>query len=67
MNKLTNDIYFVLQTIINEYDEDGSGRIEFPEFLAMMARKAREERDKEHLVLICQPIFIKKKIFKKLD
>jgi hypothetical protein len=38
-----------LQTIINEYDEDGSGRIEFPEFLTMMARKAREERDKEHL------------------
>jgi Ca2+-binding EF-hand superfamily protein len=37
------------QTIINEYDEDGSGRIEFPEFLAMMARKAREEREKEHL------------------
>ncbi len=37
------------QTIINEYDEDGSGRIEFPEFLTMMARKAREEREKEHL------------------
>lgn len=37
------------QTIINEYDEDGSGRIEFPEFLTMMARKAREEQEKEHL------------------
>ena len=50
--KYINLVYPVaisLQTIINEYDEDGSGRIEFPEFLAMMARKAREERDKEHL------------------
>ena len=55
---------FVLQTIINEYDEDGSGRIEFPEFLAMMARKAREERDKEHLVLIWEQIFERKKFLK---
>ena len=55
---------FDFQTIINEYDEDGSGRIEFPEFLAMMARKAREERDKEHLVLIWEQIFERKKFLK---
>ena len=38
-----------LQTIINEFDEDGSGNIEFPEFLMMMARKAKEQKEKEHL------------------
>ena len=37
------------QTIINEFDEDGSGHIEFPEFLMMMARKAKEQKEKEHL------------------
>ena len=31
----------MLQTIINEFDEDGSGNIEFPEFLTMMARKVK--------------------------
>jgi len=38
-----------LETIINEFDEDGSGNIEFPEFLMMMARKAKEQKEKEHL------------------
>jgi len=38
-----------LETIINEFDEDGSGNIEFPEFLTMMARKAKDQREKEHL------------------
>merc|ERR1719273_2818023 len=38
-----------LETIINEFDEDGSGHIEFPEFLMMMARKAKEQKEKEHL------------------
>ena len=38
-----------LQTVINEFDEDGSGNIEFPEFLTMMARKAKDQREKEHL------------------
>ena len=41
--------FLVLQTIINEFDEDGSGNIEFPEFLTMMARKAKDQREKEHL------------------
>ena len=41
--------HFSLQTIINEFDEDGSGNIEFPEFLMMMARKAKEQKEKEHL------------------
>ena len=40
---------FYLQTVINEFDEDGSGNIEFPEFLTMMARKAKDQREKEHL------------------
>jgi len=38
-----------LETVINEFDEDGSGNIEFPEFLTMMARKAKDQREKEHL------------------
>ena len=42
-------VIFWLQTIINEFDEDGSGNIEFPEFLTMMARKAKDQREKEHL------------------
>ena len=41
--------HFPLQTIINEFDEDGNGTIEFPEFMIMMARKANEQREKEHL------------------
>lgn len=40
-----------LESIINEFDEDGNGTIEFPEFLIMMARKAGEQNDKEHLHL----------------
>merc|ERR1712186_157354 len=35
-----------LETIINEFDEDGNGNIEFPEFLTMMARKAKDQREK---------------------
>ena len=51
-----NKFYYPLyqlkfQTIINEFDEDGNGTIEFPEFLIMMARKATEQKDKEHLHL----------------
>ena len=38
-----------MQTIINEFDEDGSGAIEFPEFLIMMARQNATTADKEHL------------------
>ncbi len=33
--------------MINEFDEDGSGQIEFPEFLTMMARKIKDQREKE--------------------
>ncbi len=35
--------------MINEFDEDGNGTIEFPEFVIMMARKAKEQLAKEHL------------------
>ncbi len=29
--------------MINEFDEDGNGTIELPEFVTMMARKAKEQ------------------------
>ena len=35
--------------MINEFDEDGNGTIDFPEFCIMMARKAKEQQEKEHL------------------
>jgi calmodulin len=38
-----------LETIVNEFDEDGSGVMEFPEFLIMMARQCAMTTDKEHL------------------
>ncbi|TRY68451.1 hypothetical protein TCAL_04687 [Tigriopus californicus] len=38
-----------LEAIINEFDEDGNGTIEFPEFSIMMARKAKDQQQKEHL------------------
>merc|ERR1711894_310493 len=38
-----------LETVINEFDEDGSGLIEFPEFLIMMARQCVMTTEKEHL------------------
>ena len=33
-----------LQDMINDIDQDGSGSIDFPEFLTMMARKIRRSR-----------------------
>ena len=36
----------MLQAIINEFNEDGSGNVEFPEFLTMMVRKAKDQREK---------------------
>jgi hypothetical protein len=40
---------FPHKTIINEFDEDGSGTIEFPEFLILMARHTTMTTEKEHL------------------
>jgi len=37
-----------LESLINEFEEDG-GHIEFPSFIIMMARKAAEAKEKEHL------------------
>ncbi len=45
-------VFFFLslfQAMIDEFDEDGNGTIEFPEFVTMMARKAKEQYEKEHL------------------
>ena len=35
--------------MINEFDEDGTGTLDFPEFVSMMARKLKEHLEKEHL------------------
>ena len=44
----------LFQSLINECEEDG-GRIEFPSFNTMMARKAAEAKETEHLH--CQDTF----------
>ena len=36
-----------LQTMVNKFDEDGSGTIEFTEFLCLMATKAKEAETEE--------------------
>ena len=36
-----------LLEMINEFDSDGSGQIEFPEFCNMMASKVGENEDEE--------------------
>ena len=36
--------------MVDEVDEDGSGSIEFPEFLEMMAKKMKETDTEEELV-----------------
>lgn len=38
-----------LQDMINEVDADGSGTVDFPEFLTMMARKLRTEDYEEEI------------------
>ena len=38
-----------LQDMINENDGDGSGNIDFPEFLTMMARKTKESGSEEEI------------------
>ena len=38
-----------LQDMINEVDADGSGTIDFPEFLTMMARKMTNSDSEEEL------------------
>jgi hypothetical protein len=35
--------------MINEFDEDGNGTIEFSEFVTMMSRKLNDQSEKEHL------------------
>ncbi|KAM3145871.1 hypothetical protein pb186bvf_002166 [Paramecium bursaria] len=39
-----------LQDMINEVDADGNGTIDFPEFLALMARKMKEQDSEEELI-----------------
>jgi len=38
-----------LQDMVNEVDKDGTGNIDFPEFLSMMAMKISEENAEEEL------------------
>lgn len=38
-----------LQDMINEVDADGSGTIDFPEFLAMMARKMKDTDSEDEI------------------
>ena len=37
----------LLSDLINEYDTDGSGQIEFPEFCNMMSAKMAEDNDED--------------------
>ena len=41
--------YLLFKAMINEFDEDGNGTIEFPEFVTMMARKVKDQSEKEHV------------------
>ncbi len=38
-----------LQKMINEVDEDGSGNIDFNEFIVLMAKRLRETDDEEDI------------------
>src|SRR6266536_112773 len=38
-----------LQDMINEIDADGNGKIDFPEFLTMMARKMKDADSEEEI------------------
>ena len=38
-----------LQDMVNEVDKDGTGSIDFPEFLTMMGLKSNEENAEEEL------------------
>jgi calmodulin len=48
-----------LQEMINEVDTDGNGTIDFPEFLAMMARRMRDELSTEEAIKEAFKIFDK--------
>ena len=42
-------IPFFLQDMVNEVDKDGTGSIDFPEFLAMMAMKINEQNAEDEI------------------
>merc|ERR1739845_187449 len=48
-----------LADMINEIDSDGSGLVEFPEFLTMMARKLKDGQDSEEEVIEAFKVFDK--------
>jgi calmodulin len=48
-----------LADMINEIDTDGSGLVEFPEFLTMMARKLKDGQDSEEEVIEAFKVFDK--------
>ena len=41
--------YSLLQDMVNEVDKDGTGSIDFPEFLAMMAMKINEQNAEDEI------------------
>ena len=45
------DITQLLQSLINKFDEDGNGTIEFTEFLCMMASKMKEDEVTDNMFL----------------
>ena len=49
-----------LQDMINKFDDDGTGLIEFTEFLCLMATKMkeREEEEQEHFIPFCFRAFV---------
>ena len=46
------DITQLLQSLINKFDEDGNGTIEFTEFLCMMASKMKEDEVTDNKFLV---------------
>merc|ERR1712167_264903 len=48
-DQLSNEQISEFQDMINEVDQDGSGTIDFPEFLTLMARKMQDSDSEEEI------------------
>ena len=42
-------LLYYLQDMVNDVDKDGTGSIDFPEFLAMMAMKINEQNAEDEI------------------